>query len=144
MSGTQLPSIDQLKQQAKRSRAALARNGTTISHSQSLELLARQYGYADWNTLHAATGNRPAPLFTLSQQVSGQYLGQAYSGELISVRADQDHNWYSVVIRFDEPVDVVTFDSFSSFRRQVPAVVNRDGKSAEKTSNGVAQMVIKV
>ena len=54
-----LPSIEALKGQAKRLRARLELDGITIGHGKSLELFARQYGYKDWNTLHAAVGNRP-------------------------------------------------------------------------------------
>ena len=56
---TLLPSIDALKRLAQRLRQELADAGTVISHSRSLELLAHQHGYKDWNTLHAAIGNRP-------------------------------------------------------------------------------------
>ena len=55
-----IPSIDVLKQQAKRLRAGLAEDGDFISHSESLELVAKQYGLRDWNTLFAAAGNRPS------------------------------------------------------------------------------------
>src|SRR5699024_10611919 len=45
-----------VKQLAKRIRTALAADGITIGHSAALELVARQYGARDWNTL-AATLN---------------------------------------------------------------------------------------
>jgi hypothetical protein len=55
-----LPSLDALKDQAKRLRSRLASEGEEISHSKSLELISAQYGYRNWNTLHAAVGNRPS------------------------------------------------------------------------------------
>ncbi len=53
----QLPTLDALKSQAKRLRTELAHAGTELGHSRALELMAKQYGYKDWNTLHAAVGN---------------------------------------------------------------------------------------
>lgn len=139
ISGQTTPrSLDDLKAQAKRLRAALAEDGDFISHSEALELLAKQLGHRDWNTLHAAIGNRPAPP-QLGDRVSGSYLGQRFAGEIIGVEALSGGR-RRVTIEFDEAVDVVTFESFSAFRKRVSAVVNEDGRSAEKTSDGRPQM----
>jgi hypothetical protein len=54
-----LPSIEALKNHARRLRAKLRSDENEISHSRSLEMLAHQFGYRDWNTLHAAAGNGP-------------------------------------------------------------------------------------
>ena len=40
-----LPGLGELKRQAKRLRTAMVEEGNFISHSQVLEILARQYGY---------------------------------------------------------------------------------------------------
>lgn len=54
-----LPSTDDLKQQARRLRTALAARGTELSHGHALELVAAQHGVRDWNTLSAsASGPR--------------------------------------------------------------------------------------
>jgi hypothetical protein len=42
------------KAMASRLRTRLAANGTEITHSQALELVAAQLGYRDWNTCAAA------------------------------------------------------------------------------------------
>lgn len=42
------------KAMASTLRQALAEEGTAISHSRALELVARQFGQRDWNTLSAA------------------------------------------------------------------------------------------
>ena len=42
-----LPSLDVLKDQAKRLRDTLGRQGTVINHSKALELIAAQYGFRD-------------------------------------------------------------------------------------------------
>ena len=137
-----LPSLDAIKQQAKRLRAGLDEDGDFLTHSESLELIAKQYGFRDWNTLHAAIGNRPpAPRFQLGGRVKGRYLGQPFTGEIVAIRSvPPDH--FRIALQFDEPVDVVTFDSFSAYRSRVSALINRDGVTAEKTSNGLPQMIV--
>jgi hypothetical protein len=137
-----LPSLDDLKLQAKALRQSLAASGHEISHSQSLELLAKQLGYRDWNTLHARTGNTPPIPFHLGQRVTGAYLGKAFEGEIIRLSAVAGNARFGLTIRFDEAVDVIPFENLSNFRRQVNAVVDRSGRTAEKTSNGVPQLTL--
>ena len=135
--GQSLPTLQTLKDQARRLRARLTADGHTVGHSKSLELLADQYGYRDWNTLHAAVGNQPPPSpVVVGKRVQGRYLGQPFRGEVIGVVALSVPGRFRVVLRFDEPVDVVTFDSFSAFRQRVSCVIDRTGVTAEKTSDG--------
>lgn len=132
-----LPSIEALKGQAKRLRATLAADGNPVGHGRSLELLAHQYGFKDWNTLHAAIGNRPRPSpVAVGDRVRGLYLNQAFEGDVIGVLALATPGRYRVTLHFDTPVDVVTFDSFSAFRQRVTCTIDRTGKTAEKTSDG--------
>ena len=133
-------SLEALKAQARRLRQALAEDGDFISHSEALELLAKQMGFRDWNALHAAAGNRPPPL-QIGARVSGRYLGQKFTGLVIGIEALSGER-RRVTIDFDEAVDVVTFDSFSAFRKRVTAVIGENNESAEKTSNGRPQMEI--
>ncbi len=139
MIGT-LPSLDNLKAQAKRLRTTLSDDGNAVSHSKSLELVAHQYGFRDWNTMHAAVGNRPAPgPVALGERVRGSYLGQAFAGEVVGVQALSPGR-YRVTFDFDEPVDVVTFESFSAFRKRVSCTVDDRGRTFERTSNGAPQL----
>ena len=142
---SRLPTINELKQQAKRLRADLEADDRGISHSRSLEMVAHQYGYKDWNTLHAAAGNEPPPSpVSLGQRVRGHYLGQAFEGEVSGVQSMVTApDRFRVTVQFDQPVDVVTFDGFSNFRKRVMCVIDRAGQSAEKTSNGVPQMQLR-
>lgn len=135
---TLLPSIDTLKDQAKRLRARFADEMQPVSHSRALELIAAQYGFRDWNTLHAAVGNRP-PFnpWMLGSRVRGTYLGQPFDAEVIGVQAlTSQPGRYRMTLHFDTPVDVVTFDSFSAFRQRVNCTVDETGRTLEKTSNG--------
>ncbi|MBJ6373627.1 glyoxalase superfamily protein [Sedimentitalea arenosa] len=136
------PSRADLKAQAKSLRSALAASGHAVSHSQSLELLARQLGHRDWNTLHASTGNTPPVPFHLGQPVSGVYLGQRFRGVIIGLREMAGGSRYQVTLRFDAPVDVIRFDSMSNFRSQVTAVIDRTGRTVEKTSDGQPHLVL--
>lgn len=45
------------KAMARRLRAALAERDIALSHSETLEIVARQFGTRDWNTLAAGLGN---------------------------------------------------------------------------------------
>lgn len=139
---------DGYKQQAKRLRALLKEQGRDISHGEALEMVARQHGFRDWNTLAAAAPEKPAPPRNAAPPVSvgslvgGRYLNQPFVGEVLSVTALADGEHFRISIHFAEPVDVVSFESFSAFRRRVVATINRDGVSPQRTSNGLPQMVI--
>ena len=136
-------SIQSLKDQAKRLRTTLAEAGEPVSHSRALELVARQHGYRDWNTAHAAIGNRPSgPPVELGGKASGRYLGQDFTATVIGIQSQLTPGRWRVELKFDEPVDVVTFDSFSAFRTRVSATVDADGRTIEKTSNGIPHMVL--
>ncbi|WP_417685251.1 glyoxalase superfamily protein [Roseibium sp.] len=139
---SQLPSIEDLKAQAKRLRSALSdADSPPPSHGQSLDLIARQYGFRDWNTLFAAKGNRAEKTLSLGARVKGTYLRQAFSGQIISATALAQSRT-RVTILFDEPVDVVTFDSFSAFRHRVTVTLDADGRTSETTSDGRPHMTI--
>lgn len=133
--------IDDAKAQAKSLRAALQAQGTAISHAQALELIARQHGARDWNTLHArlALRNSP-PELALSDRVHGRYLGQSFTGRIIGLSGPASHR--NVSIRFDVPVDVVRFESFSNLRRQISATINERGRSHRHTSDGEPQLIV--
>ncbi|WP_424985621.1 glyoxalase superfamily protein [Microbulbifer sp. S227A] len=135
-------SLDDLKSQARALRQALSATGHAVSHSQSLELLARQLGHRDWNTLHALTGNAPPSPYQLGQKVKGAYLGQRFSGEIIGLREMADGARYHLTLRFDAPVDVIRFESMSNLRSQINAVVDRKGVTVEKTSDGQPHLVL--
>ncbi len=139
----QKPTMDGAKAQAKALRVALAAEGREIGHGQALELVAKSHGYKDWNTLHAAIGNGPAPPVNLGQLVEGAYLKQAFIGWVSGIK-ELSSGRYEVVLEFDEPVDVVTFDSFSNFRSRVTKVIGPDGSSFEATSDGVPHLVLRV
>ncbi len=136
-----LPTRAALKAQAKRLRGSLADQGTPVSHATALETLARQWGFRDWNTLSAAADDAPA--WQVGQAVTGRYLGHAFSARLKSVRAVSGGHWQLTLV-FDDPIDVVSSDKFSSLRRQINATVNARGVTHEKTSDGQPHLVLNI
>ncbi|MDR5652401.1 glyoxalase superfamily protein [Ruixingdingia sedimenti] len=134
-------SIEAAKAEARALRAALAAQGRETTHSAALETVARAHGFHDWNTLHAQLGNRLQPPAMPGDRVAGRYLKQPFVAEVLGV-TELSPGRYALVLHFDTPVDVVTFDSFSLFRRRVRAVVGPDGVSFSTTSDGVPHLVL--
>lgn len=131
-----LPSLDALKALAKRLRSALAEEGDFIKHGEALELVARQFGYRDWNTLHVAAGNRqPLPL-AVGIDVSGLYLGQPFKARILSLKTLAEDGFMRISLDLDEAVDVVKFDSFSAYRKRIQATIRPDGSTVTRTSDG--------
>jgi len=137
---TQIPSTDVLKSQAKRLRADLASQGKAVSHAATLEMVAHQWGARDWNTL-CAQASAPAHGWTPGDRVSGHYLGQPFKGIVKAAKLSGSGMW-SLTLRFDEAVDVVTSPLFSNLRRQVNAVVGANGISPRRTSDGKPHLVL--
>jgi hypothetical protein len=81
-----MPTVDELKVQAKAVRAACAEHGVALTHSKSLESIARQYGFRDWNAARAAApADREAPSDPFS------------SGRMMDVLlGDQSRHWSDI------------------------------------------------
>ncbi len=144
MPAPQLPAIRDLKSQAKRLRTVLNERHQSISHSAALELMAAQYGYRDWNSLHAAAGKSepPACPYQVGDQVTGRYLGQSFRATILTVQTRSDPTLFRVTFDLDEPVNVVRFDSFSAYRKRITLTLRKDGTTMEKTSDGHPHMVL--
>lgn len=139
MSNTQnLPGLDAIKAQAKRLRSSLEAEGNFISHSDALELVAKQFGFRNWNTMRASlpanTANTP-PDLAVGGPVTGRYLGHAFRGKILGLQVFKGER-RKIVIELDKPIDVVASEHFSSHRKRVEGVLERNGASWEKLSNG--------
>jgi hypothetical protein len=149
----QLPVISEVKVQAKELRRELAAQGQTVGHAMSLERISQRYGYRDWNTCRAdITASFPKRLVA-GARIKGRYLSQPFTGTILSVGSwgSQLQNsglanvdQLDLTVDFDQPVDVVIFDSFSNLRKRVRATVGSDGASAAVTSDGQPQFVIRM
>ncbi len=137
-----IPSTDGLKAQAKRLREAMAETGTPLSHAAALEAVAKQHGFRDWNTaLAAAKRQKPTPRWQIGQPVHGRYLGHAFNGRIKAARENVAGYWQLTLV-FDTPVDVVESERFSNFRRQINCLVNAQGVTHERTSDGTPHVVM--
>lgn len=144
---TAYPTIEELKSQARRLRQAMEGRSTPISHSAALELVAQQHGVRDWNTfsaLAARPNEEPIAAISVGSQVRGRYLNQSFTGQVLALAGEPGAKLHKITIHFDEPVDVVTFESFSAFRRRINAQVDANGVSPRKTSNGVPHLVLEI
>jgi len=103
-------------------------------------MVAHQWGARDWNTL-CAQASAPAHGWTPGDRVSGQYLGQPFKGIVKATKLSGSGMW-SLTLRFDTAVDVVTSPQFSNLRTQVNAVVGSNGISPRKTSDGQPHLVL--
>lgn len=135
-----LPSVAQLKAEARLLRQHSQVQGQPISHSTALERIARYYGFRDWNTLCALASN--APDLQVGMRVEGRYLGQPFTGYVHGLAACGSNGHRRITLRFDSPVDVVRFDSFSSWRQRVSAIIGADDRSPQKTSDGCPQLTV--
>lgn len=131
-----------LKAEAREYRASQLETGRSVTHAQSLEMVARFHGFRDWNTASGVLPVTRGPAYAVSQRISGTYLKQPFTGTIIGVAALGAGDMFRLTVHFDEPVDVVTFDSFSAYRQRVQATVNRDGVSPTRTSDGVPHLMI--
>lgn len=138
-----LPSVEELKAQAKRLRSQMAVLNTPLSHSQALELLAQQMGVRDWNTLQAqaAAKSNHRPPWAVGDFVRGRYMGQSCSGRILALRVLPDGH-YRVTVHLDEAVDVVPFESFSNMRQRITATMVSFGASVGRRSDGVPHLVL--
>lgn len=136
--------IEDLKTQAKRLRAALTEAGKPMSHSQALEALARQRGYRDWNTLHAAIGNQPpGPPVALGDIVTGAYLGHPIEAKVVGLSGLGDGR-YRVKLDLATPVNVSAFPAMEVLRRRLNANIRANGETIEKTSDGQPQLRLNI
>ncbi|MGR3713510.1 MAG: glyoxalase superfamily protein [Shimia sp.] len=139
----QLPSTTQAKDQAKRLRKKMTEDGEPIGHAKSLELIAHQHGFRDWNTMFAAIGNRPPEGWAIGEKVNGTYLSQPFEATVISISMVRP-GWFRLGLDLDEAVDVVTSEQFSNLRKRIRSIVGPKGESLEKTGDGKPHLHIEL
>lgn len=142
------------KTHAKRLRDDLAADGIAITHSRALELVARQNGARDWNTLAAKAGAatpdvaapavpfRTAP-FAVGEDVDGTFNGNPAHGRVIGLSETIRPDLWRVTVAFDPPVDVVTSKLFTGERRRIEMIVGADGRSRRLTGTETGVMALK-
>lgn len=131
---------EQAKARAREIRAVEALAGHPISHSAALERVSQELGFRDWNAASARLSNLPEVPVQVGDRVSGLYLKKPFEGVVLAVRDIGGGSAFEVTLHFDEPVDVVEFESFSAYRQRVTATIAADGSSWSKTSDGHPHM----
>jgi len=125
------------KTHARRLRDALAGEGIDISHGKALELVARQNGARDWNTLSAqavpAAGGREDAPFQVGARLKATVHGVPASARLIGVEETIKPDLWRVTLAFDTPVDLSTSKLFKAERRRITTIVGADGRSRRLT-----------
>lgn len=82
-----------------------------------------------------------APLeLGIGDRVPGHHLVQAFTHRIVGLSGQASHR--HIEIRFDQPVDVIKFESFSSLRTQIRSVVDENGCSHRHTSDGASQLIV--
>lgn len=136
------------KTNARRLRDALATEGVDISRAKALELVAKQYGARDWNTLSArpvatAASEPKAPVpFSVGETVAGTFNGSPAKGRVIGLEETIKPDLWRVTVAFNPPVDVSTSKLFSSERRRIQMVVGADGRSRRLTGTETGVMAL--
>lgn len=133
-------SPDTLKAEARALREDQAGQGNPMSLAQALEATAKSHGYRDWNTVVGSLKEPLACPVQLGQRVTGKYLKQNFAGTVLSLTTLPGGKYSKIAVHFDQPVDVVTFDSFSAFRSRVHATIDAYGRSPTHTSDGEPHM----
>jgi hypothetical protein len=138
------PSASTLKAEAKALRQERATAGVALTHAAALEEVARSHGYRDWNTARAALPERIGVPVQVGQGVEGTYLGQSFSGLVLSVRLRAEGGPFEIVVRFDQPVNVSRSELLGAiWRQRVTATIDNRGISLARTGDGGPQLRVR-
>ncbi|WP_244484471.1 glyoxalase superfamily protein [Mesorhizobium sp. Root552] len=135
------------KASAKRLRSALAEDGIAITHAKALELVAKQNGVRDWNTLVAqpalAAEHDGTTPFAVGDRVAGTFNGREARGRVIGLEETIKPDLWRVTVAFNPPVNAATSQLFTAERRRVQMVVGADGRSRRLTGTETGVMELK-
>lgn len=140
-------SVEQAKARAVYLRKMAVDKGQLLSHGKALEMVAKEQGAQDWNTLvarlaKAEAATRKIDFLALHHGavVEGRYMNQPFTGRIVD--ASEHSQKLRLAIQLDQAVDTVTFASFSNMRRRIQGTIGKNGQSAEQTSNGIPHLMI--
>lgn len=130
------------KHQARRLRQALSEDGIHVSHGKALDLVARQSGTRDWNTLAASSAktevapvdDKTAP-YRVSQRVSGMFYTTPFNARIIGVEETIKPDLWRITLQFDPAINVAVSPNLTMLRRRYTVVVGADGKSRRLTGS---------
>lgn len=136
---------------ARRLRDALAAEGIALSHGKALDIVARQHGERDWNTLaaRASAAATPEPVpetaaapFAVGDAVAGLFNGAPATGRVIGLAETIKRDLWRVTVKFSPPVDASTSANFRAERTRVEMIVGADGRSRRLTGSETGVMAL--
>ncbi|MFC7066943.1 glyoxalase superfamily protein [Brucella rhizosphaerae] len=146
----------EFKHQARRLRQALGEEGITISHGKALDLVARQSGTRDWNTLAATSGESQdvataqpgiqedtAP-YRVGQHVSGMFHTTPFDARMVGVEETIKRDLWRITLQFEPAINVAVSPNLSMLRRRFTVVVGADGKSRRLTGVEAGGIALKL
>lgn len=138
------PSVATLKSEAKVLREERARAGTPLAQGAALEEIAHRHGYRDWNTAAAVLPERVAIPIQVGQRAKGTYLGNPFTGFVMSMTMLPDMQHFEISVKFDQPVNVSKSALMGPmYRQRVRATIDLRGTSLSHTSDGEPHMRIR-
>lgn len=143
MKTPRLPSLEVVKRHAKRLRAALEETTVTLSHAESLEMIARQWGFSDWNTLCAMIKKQNSPSrLKIGDDISGEYLGQVFHAMIVDLVPLADEEIYIITLAFDKPLTVSNAHTNENLQNRITCTIGPGGKTVEKQACGAPVLQI--
>jgi len=137
------------KAHARRLRDALAAEGVDVSHGKALDIVARQHGARDWNTLSAKANDAAprsdearVPPFAVGDRVAGTFNDRPAHGRVIGLAETIKPDLWRVTVKFSPPVDASTSAAFRAERTRVEMVVGADGRSRRLTGTETGVMAL--
>ncbi|KAA9370980.1 MULTISPECIES: glyoxalase superfamily protein [Ochrobactrum] len=140
------------KHQARRLRQALGEEGITISHGKALDLVARQSGTRDWNTLAATSHENEAATpaqddtapYRVGQRVSGMFHTTPFDARIVGVEETIKRDLWRITLQFEPAINVAVSPNLSMLRRRFTVVVGADGKSRRLTGVEAGGIALKL
>lgn len=138
------------KHQARRLRQALSEEGIAISHGKALDLVARQSGTRDWNTLAANGKVETASIegdtapYRVGQRIAGLFHTTPFDARIIAVEETIKPELWRITLQFDPAIDVAMSPNLSMRRRRYTIVVGADGKSRRLTGSETGGIALDV
>ncbi len=128
------------KNRAKRLRSYLDGSGHSISHSESLEAIARSEGYRDWNTYSAlfktvageisnSSHTKQQYPFHVGDKITGTFRGVRFQGTLLGLEETITSGVWRIKMHFDTPVKLPSHEALNLTRQRINCMLNVKGAS---------------
>jgi len=129
-----------LREQVRRLRTPLHEGVRPLSHHDcTLDAILPAAAAQSTPARNSAASALPAP----GDRIQGTYLTHRFQGSLSGLKRIKATGSFRVSVRFDTPVNAFSGGSLTVYRNQVTAIVDAQGVSMAKTSDGRPYLVLK-